>query len=124
LIRRRPRLTEVLVLRMTPEDAAHLCTYADAEGRTVSEAVRYLIRVGLGGRTAEADFASGAQPEPRSDLLAELGFHNLIATEQVLKLLETIVRDGQGAADRLLPAAGQAAQVRLARAESGRPRSR
>jgi hypothetical protein len=118
LIVRRPRLTQRLMLRMTVEDFAGLRTFAEAEARPVSHAAIYLIRVGLSGKTAGADIAPAGGPEPRAELLSELAFHNLIATEQVIKLLETVVRDGQGAADRLLPAAGQAAQVRLARGES------
>jgi hypothetical protein len=47
-------------------------------------------------------------------LIDELAVHILIATEQVIKLLERIVRHGQGAADEVLVEAGQAAQRRLA----------
>ena len=118
LIRRHPRLTQRFMVRMTGEDFARLRSYAEAQSRPVSHAALYLIRVGLSGNPAEADLSSSRAPEPRADLLSELGFHNLIATEQVIQLLETIVRDGQGAADRLLAAAGRAAQVRLARGES------
>ena len=104
------------MLRMTSDDLACLRRYAAEHSRQVAPAALFLVRAGLADPPVEPSAAAGSGPG--ADLLAELGFHNLIATEQVIQLLETIVRDGPGAADRLLAAAGRAAQVRLARGES------
>ena len=113
---RTPRLTDRLTLRLTADDLGRLRRYADEHSRAVAPAALFLVRAGLGSPPEEP--SGSARGAAGADLLAELGFHNLIATEQVIQLLETIVRDGQGAADRLLAAAGRAAQLRLARGES------
>ena len=109
-------LIERVMLRMTADDLARLRSYAAEHSRPVAPAALFLVRAGLASPPAEP--GTPASPPAVADLLAELGFHNLIATEQVIQLLETIVRDGPGAADRLLAAAGRAAQVRLARGET------
>lgn len=110
------RRNRCVTLRMTADDLALLRRYATEHARQVAPAALFLVRAALANPPAEPAVAAGAGAG--ADLLTELGFHNLIATEQVIQLLETIVRDGPGAADRLLPAAGRAAQVRLARGES------
>lgn len=119
---RQRQLTERVDLRMSPDDLAQLRRYAAEYARSVAPAALFLVRSGLAAPPVEPSVTPPAVVG--ADLLTELGFHNLIATEQVIKLLETIVRDGQGAADRLLPAAGQAAQIRLARGESSETRRR
>ena len=108
--------TRCVMLRMTADDLARLRSYAAEHSRKVAPAALFLVRAGLADPPGEPQVAAGA--DTGADLLAELGFHNLIATEQVIQLLETIVRDGPGAANRLLAAAGRAAQARLARGES------
>ena len=119
---RQRQLTDRVDLRMTPDDLAQLRRYAAEHARSVAPAALFLVRSGLAAPPVEPSVTPPAAVG--ADLLKELGFHNLIATEQVIKLLETIVRDGQGAADRLLPAAAQAAQIRLARGESSGTRQR
>ncbi len=101
---------------MTADDLAQLRRYAADQARAVAPAALFLMRSGLAAAPLEPTTTPG--PVAAADLLTELGFHNLIATEQVIQLLETIVRDGPGAADRLLAAAARAAQARLARGES------
>jgi len=118
LIRRRQRLTERFMVRLTAEDLDRLRAYAEAEARPVAHAALYLIRLGLRTGAAEPDMRAASDEVPRADLLSELGLHNLIATEQVIQLMQSVVRDGAGAADRVLPAAARAAQARLARGET------
>jgi hypothetical protein len=118
LIRRRPRLTERFMVRMTAEDLERLRAYAEAQARPVAHAALYLIRLGLRPGGAEPDIVALTDEVPRADLLSELGLHNLIATEQVIQLMQSVVRDGAAAADRVLPAAARAAQTRLARGET------
>jgi hypothetical protein len=104
------------MLRMTADDLARLRRYSAEQSRPAAPAALFLLRAGLASPPPEPP--SSASPVAPADLLTELGFHNLIATEQVIQLLETIVRDGRGAADRLLPAAARAAQARLAQGEA------
>jgi hypothetical protein len=106
------------MVRMTVEDLDSLCAYAQAQARPVAHAALYLIRLGLGSHVAEADAQAAPDDAPRADLLSELGLHNLIATEQVIQLMASVVRDGATVAERVLPAAARAAQARLARGET------
>jgi hypothetical protein len=118
LIRHRARLTQRFMVRMTVEDLERLRAYAEAQARPVAHAALYLIRLGLRPGGADPDTVAVTDDVPRADLLSELGLHNLIATEQVIQLMQSVVRDGAAAADRALPAAARAAQARLARGET------
>ena len=118
MIRQRPRLTQRFMVRMTAADLERLRAYAEAQARPVAHAALYLIRLGLRPGGAGADPVAVSDDVPRADLLSELGLHNLIATEQVIQLMQSVVRDGAAAADRVLPAAARAAQARLARGET------
>jgi hypothetical protein len=103
------------MLRMTPDDLARLRSYAVEQSRSAAPAALFLLRAGL---ASPPEPYSSVAPVGPADLLTELAFHNLVATEQVIQLLETIVRDGRGAADRVLPAAARAAHARLAQGEA------
>lgn len=103
--------------RLSADDRDRLSGYAVARNLTLAQANRELIHLAL--ENPKTDPSPDA--EDRGELVLELGLLNLIAIEQVLKLVETIIPNGAGAADAFLVPAAQAAQERLAR---GTQRSR
>lgn len=97
-------------LRLSAANREGLETFADRERCPLSRAADLLIAAGLRAETARAE-------EPaRQNVTTELLLHNLVATEQVIRLLEPVVRHGAGAADAVLAEAGIAAERRLSRA--------
>jgi hypothetical protein len=98
-----------------------LRTFAREHSLSISEAARRLIRTVLNrGHLIQFD----EDDTDRAALLEELALLNLIVSEQTLKLLETIMPQGPGAADHLLEAATQSVQRRLASGSSLEPARR
>ena len=85
-------------------DLAALDRFAAGLRMTRSAAIRYAVRV-AGGGSRQAD-----QPQGSGE---ELMLHNLVATEQVIKLLERFLPGGAMAAAEVLPLAVGAAQLRI-----------
>ena len=98
-----------IAVSLARADLAELDQFAGRLRMTRSAAVRYAVRV-AGGGDPHSDRPGGAGEE--------LVLHNLVATEQVIKLLERFLPGGPAAAAEVLPLAVGAAQLRIA--DSGR----
>jgi hypothetical protein len=108
-------------LRLGTVEGESLRTFAREHSLSISEAARRLIRTVLSrGHLTQFD----EDDTDRAALLEELALLNLIVSEQTLKLLETIIPQGPGAADDLLGTATQSVQRRLARGSSLEPARR
>jgi hypothetical protein len=94
------------------EDHAELQALASRRRVSRSQALRLAIR------DAFAEHPATAPTAEESAVGEELALHNLVATEQVIKLLERFIPGGPAAAAEALPLAVGAAQVRIA--DSGR----
>ena len=106
-----PASLEPLYLRVTPEQANLLRERARRAGSSVAFAFRELLQDQLEGRR-------DSSPLPAAD--PELQLHLLVAIEQVLLLVESILPEGPGAADKVLAEAAQAAQRRLSDSDVAR----
>jgi hypothetical protein len=99
---------------MSAGDLERLRNFAKSEDLALGRAAVRLMRLALQPhRSARVEPVRKTATESQG-LAEELALHNLIATEQVIQLLERIVRHGPGAADEVLVEAGRAAQRRLA----------
>ncbi len=85
-------------------DLASLDRFAAGLRMTRSAAIRYAVRVAGGGST-QAGLSQGSDEE--------LLLHNLVAVEQVIKLLERFLPGGPSIAAEVLPLAVGAAQLRI-----------
>jgi hypothetical protein len=94
------------------EDQLELRAFASQHRVSLSQAVRLAIRHAM----ADPPAASATAEETAAG--EELALHNLVATEQVIKLLERFLPGGPAAAAEVLPLAIGAAQLRIA--DSGR----
>lgn len=108
---RAPASMELLHLRATEEQADLLRERARRAGSSLSSAFRTLLQDQLEGRRSSS-------PSNLAD--QELQLHLLVAVEQVLCLVESILPEGPGAAEKVLAEAAQAAQRRLSDSELAR----
>ena len=92
---------------LQPDDHTELAGLALRLRVSRSEALRRAIRDRL-AETPEPDAAND------TSMAEELALHNLVATEQVIRLLERFLPGGTAASAEVLPAAIGAAQVRIA----------
>jgi hypothetical protein len=105
-----------LLVRLTAAERAQLEAFADTESLPLARAAAKLMRSALAA-PAPATATEPSAPT-QDDLATEIALHNLVATEQALRLLESMVRQGPGAADGVLAAASHAAQHRLSSSTS------
>lgn len=105
-----------LLVRLTAAERAQLEAFADTESLPLARAAAKLMRTGLAAPAPAA--ATDPSAPAQDDLATEIALHNLVATEQALRLLESMVRQGPGAAHDVLAAASHAAQRRLSSSTS------
>jgi hypothetical protein len=102
-------------VRISASERQLITDYAHAESLPLGLAMRRLTRLGI---DAQARNRTDDPPsESRHDTLLDIGLITLVAVEQVLRLLETLTPEGEGAGDAYLTAATHAAQARLGRSE-------
>ena len=117
----RPRKARTLFtdihVRLAPAELDIVEDLARELGTQIAPTARLLIGLGIEARRKPA------QPPPTpadSQPPTEMLLHLLVASEQVLALIESFLPEGPGAADAALPAAAFAAQRRLATSEQAR----
>jgi hypothetical protein len=119
-LRPRPAIRQVHV-RLAPQELDLIEDVAEELGVPVSPAIRLLVGLGIEARRAPVPVPTGpADTQAPTEML----LHLLVATEQVLALIESFLPEGPGAADAALPAAAFAAQRRLAAGEPAPPDER
>jgi len=115
----RPRKARTLFtdihVRLAPAELDIVEDLARELGTQVAPTARLLIGLGIEARRKPAPPPS-ADSQPPTEML----LHLLVASEQLLALIESFLPEGPGAADAALPAAAFAAQRRLATSEQAR----
>src|SRR5258708_6343392 len=100
---------------LTTEELKEIQAMADHDRTSVSAVLRVAARDAAGMPPAPKPRPAGWDEGYDHALQQELSLLNLMATEQTIKLLESLSPYGQTAADEVLIAAAQAAQQRIAR---------
>jgi hypothetical protein len=100
---------------LRPDDHADLEELATNLRLSRGEAVRRAIRDALHGRPQPTPESAGDE----SSFAEEVALQHLVATEQVIKLLERFLPGGAAVTAEVLPEAIGAAQARIAEAVTG-----
>jgi hypothetical protein len=107
------RRTKRIVVALGDEDRADLEAIARKGRISLNEAMRQAIR-SVASKPAPPP-AKRPEPEPTEDAGSslEIAVHSLVAVQQLIILMETLLPEGPGAANRVLGQAAAAVQQRL-----------